>query len=349
MGLVKAQYNARFEGQSLLQGSATLDVSQSIPSAMLLTLDPCNLAIARPQWVTSDGAPAQVGTTADGKLQVLAERAGQMKFDWSLAGKRDAAGGVSFSIALPPSPVNRLRIVLPIELAPTVDYGIVTEEGPADPGFHRFRLELGGRPGCRLRLAKAGSQGARPQAVLASQSTTYDFSLRGLDLAVNLNIDAHREPLPKVTLGLDSSLELVEVSAGDVSLPWSTIANRGDKPRQVSIGLPSSLSQGAVTLRLRAVAPLSTARSWKLPRINFEGVVYRSSTIRLAVTWPLCIEHIETHGCRQTGVSPLKTAAGEQLDFETFAADAAVDVFLAQRPTQSTRSAPRRPCWAKEK
>ena len=96
VGLVEAQYEARLKDQSLLQGSATLDVSQSIASAMLMTLDPCNLAITRAQWVTSDGAPAVLGITGDGKLQVLAERSGQMKFDWSLAGQRDAAGGVSF-------------------------------------------------------------------------------------------------------------------------------------------------------------------------------------------------------------------------------------------------------------
>ena len=90
VGLVEAQYEARLlKGQSLLQGSATLDVSPSIASAMLMTLDPCNLAIARAQWVTSDGAPAVLGMTGNGKLQVLAERSGQVKFDWSLAGQRE--------------------------------------------------------------------------------------------------------------------------------------------------------------------------------------------------------------------------------------------------------------------
>ena len=117
-----------------------------------------------------------------------------MKFDWSLAGQRSAAGGVSFAIALPPSPVNRLRIEMPAELAPTVDHGIVSDEGPTDLGFRRWTLELGGRSGCRLRLAKAGSDESRPPTVLASQSTTYDFSLRGVELTVKLKIDAHREP-----------------------------------------------------------------------------------------------------------------------------------------------------------
>ena len=169
VGFVAAQYEARLKGQTL-QGSATLDVSPAIASAMLMNLDPCNLAIARAQWVTSDGAPAVLGITGDGKLQVLAERgtgapstlgrtgSGQVKFDWSLAGQADAAGGVNFAIALPPSPVNRMAVELPAGLTPTVDRGIVSDAGPMDADFHRFRLDLGGRPGCRLRLAKAGSR-----------------------------------------------------------------------------------------------------------------------------------------------------------------------------------------------
>ncbi len=164
VGLVEAQYEARLKGQSLLQGSATLDVSQSIASAMLMTLDPCNLAIARAQWVTSDGAPAVLGITGDGKLQVLAERSGQMKFDWSLAGQTDAAGGVSFAIALPPSPVNRLRIELPAELTPTVDHGIVSDEGPADPVSTAgdWSWEAGPVAGCDWPRREAKKSGRKP-------------------------------------------------------------------------------------------------------------------------------------------------------------------------------------------
>jgi len=334
VGLIEAQYDARLMDCSLLQGNATLDVSQSIASAMLMTLDPCNLAIARAQWVTSDGAPAVLGITSDGKLQALAERSGRMKFEWSLIGQRDSAGGAIFNIALPPSPVNRLRIELPTDLTAAVDRGIVTDEGPVDPGFHRCRIELGGMPGCRLQLTKAGTAAARPQAVLASQSTTYDFTLRGLELAVKLNIEAHREPLLNVTLGLDPSLELIEVSTDGVSLPWIVVANHGDKTRQVSIGLPPSLQHGVKNMRLRAMVPLSMAGSWNLPRILLEGVVCRSNTIRLLVSSPLCIEQLKTHGCRQTGASPLKASAGEQLDFETLVTDAGINVSLSQRPTE---------------
>jgi len=334
VGFVEAHYDARLEGPSLLQGSATLKVSQSIASATLVTLDPCNLAIARAQWVTSDGDPAVLGITGDGKLQVLAQRAGQMKFDWSLAGHPDPTGGVSFAIALPPSPVNRLRVELPADLAASVDRGILGDEGPADRGFHRWRLDLGGWSECRLRLAKAGSAEARQQAGLASQSLAYDFSLRDLELSVHLNVEAHREPLRKLVVGLDPSLELIAVSSGDTSLSWKLVAGASGKMRQLAIEIPPSLQEGAASLRLQAFAPLITGRSWKLPRMIFEGVVCRSNAIRLSVPSPLYIDHLDAHGCRQTGVAVLKTSAGEQLDFECFAADATVDVTLSQRPSE---------------
>ena len=125
------------------------------------------------------------------------------------------------------------------------------------------------------------------------------------------------------------------------------MANHGDKTRHVTIGLPPSLQDGAAKLRLRAVAPLATAPSWKLPRMLFTGIVCQSSTIRLSVRSPLCIERLETRGCRQTGASvssaaagealdakSATTSAGEQLDFETFATDAGIDVTLSQRPTE---------------
>ena len=244
-GLVEAQYEARLKAPLLLQGSATFKVSQTVAGAMLVSLDPCNLAIARAQWVTSDGDTAILGPTADGKLQVLAERSGQLKFDWSLAGQQDAAGDANFALSLPPSSVSGLRIELPAAFVPTVDHGIVTDEGPADAGFHYWRLALGGRPGCHLRLAKAGSVQARPQPVLASQSAIYDISLRGAELAVKLKIEAHREPLPRITLDLDPSLELVEATVGESG---AVLDQRGRSRRQVA---PSRDQSSAIAARRR--------------------------------------------------------------------------------------------------
>ena len=195
VGLVEAQYDARLKGESLLQGSATLNVSQSIAGAMLMTLDPCNLAIARAQWVTSDGAPAVLGITGDGKLQVLAERSGQMKFDWSLAGQRDAGGRRELCHRL--AAESR-------ESAADRDAGRVDADcrswhrqrrgphGPRFPPLDDWNWEAGPVAGCdwpRREAKKPGRQRSWP-----ANRRTYDFSLRGVELSVKLNIEAHREP-----------------------------------------------------------------------------------------------------------------------------------------------------------
>ncbi len=332
VGFVDAEYEAQLKGSSL-QGTATLAVSPSIPSSLLLSMEPCNLAIARPQWITSDGAPAMLGVAADGKLQILAERSGQLKFDWSFAGQRDGSAALTFDIALPPSPVNRLRVELPADLAPTVDNGVVRDDGPTTAGVRRWRLELGGRSTFGLRLAKPGSEDVRPQRFLARQAAAYDFSLHGVDLSVKLNVEDHREPLRRIRLDLDPELELVQVLAGDAPLAFAA-SRPADHRRQATVELPPPLQTGPVELLLRAIAPLPSGGSSKLPRLVAADAVCRTSTIRLSVPSPLCIEHLETRGCQQTAAAALSPSMGEQFDFEIFAADAEISLALAQRPTE---------------
>ncbi len=228
-GFIQSQIECRLSGDPqagppLLQGSGTLEVSPAIASGMLMTLEPCNLAIDRAQWITSDGAPAVLGSSSDGHLQVLAERAGEMKFDWSLAGLRDGADATVFAIQLPPCPVNRMRIDLPAELLPTVDRGVVADEGTIEPGIRRWTVELGGWSAFRLRLAKAsGEIQPRRARILAEQSTACNISLPGLEVIVDLSVGAHPGVVRNLVLNLDPSLDLLEVAAGGQLLPWSAL------------------------------------------------------------------------------------------------------------------------------
>ena len=53
--------------------------------------------------------------------------------------------------------------------------------------------------------------------------------------------------------------------------------------------------------------------------------------MRLAVLSPLCVSSLTPHGCRQTAASALKSAAGEQFDFEIEDPDADVEIALTRR------------------
>jgi hypothetical protein len=315
-GFIQSQYECRLSGQSLLQGSGTLEVSSAISGGMLMTLDPCNLAIDHAQWITSDGAPAVIGASSDGHLQVLAERAGQMRFDWSLAGQRDSAGASSFAIQLPPCSVNRMRIDLPADSQPFVDHGVLTEEGPGEPGIRRWNIELGGWSGCRLHVSKKGGETQQQRPFLADQSTAYDISLRGLEVIADLNVAAHRGTLAKITLEIDPSLELLEVSAGSQSLRWSPLGAPDDKLRYAVVELPAEMQQTPARLQFRAIAPLIESKAWTLPYLMVQGAISRTNTMRLAVSSPLCVASLIHGGCRQTGASLLKSRPGERFDFD---------------------------------
>ncbi len=361
-GLVHAEYECRMKGQSVLQGSGTLEVSSAIPSSTFLTLDPCNLAIDRARWITSDGAPAVMGMSGDGgtghprsgsaagSMQLLAERAGQMKFDWSLAGQSEAGDGVTFAISLPPCPASRLRIELPPNLLPAVDRGVVAlvdRAAPAEPESRCWNIELGGSSGCRLRLAVAPAQKGRGseegvptrsegprQVLLADQSAVYDISLRGVDVAVDVRIDPHGGSLRKLLLDLDPRLELAGVEAGGLTLSWNPAPQSHLKRRQAIVELPPALQEGPLSLRIRAVAPLPAGEPWKLPHLFVEGAVCRTNRVRLAVSAPLCVASLAAQGCRQTAVGPLKSANGEQLDFEAWDPDASLLLSVVRRPSE---------------
>jgi hypothetical protein len=330
-GFVESQFDCRLSGQFLLQGSGTLEVSPAIASGMPLTLEPCNLAIDRAQWITSDGAPAVVGTSSDGHLQVLAERAGQMRFDWSLAAPHDSAEATVFAIRLPPCPVNRMRIDLPAELLPAVDHGIIAADGPIESGIRRWTIELGGWSECRLRLAKKRGDDRQQPPFLADQSTAYDVSLRGLDVTVDLSVGAHLGSLRKLDLNVDRSLELLEIVAGGQSLSWNSLPAPGGKWRHVTVELPASLQEGPAKLKFLALAPLTEGEAWKLPRIQVQTAIFRTNTMRLAVSSPLCVTNLTPHGCRQTAASALKSTTGELFAFEIDDPDADVEIALARR------------------
>ena len=163
-----------------------------------------------------------------------------------------------FAIQLPPCPVIQMRIDLPAELLPSADHGVLTDEGPTEPGIRRWTIELGGWSTFRLRLAKQGGNVQSQRAgILADQSTAYDVSLRGLETIVDLNIAAHRGTVRKLELNMDPSLELLEVTGGGQSLSWSPLPAQSRQAARTSRDRTSRrLAGGSGEVAIRAFAPL---------------------------------------------------------------------------------------------
>ena len=113
-------------------------------------------------------------------MGVLVERPGPLKLVWSQRGRRGPQGEIAFSLELPRSATNHLRLDLPEDLIPNVDAGAI-QPAAGVAGMKSWQIELGGSHRCLIRLAKAGAVEEQPPALLR-QSVTYEFSPRGVEV-----------------------------------------------------------------------------------------------------------------------------------------------------------------------
>ncbi len=328
---VVARYEARLEPDGRIAGEGRLEIASTAKTPVLLPLGPCNLAVSKARWGDAPATPAVWGLASDGRGQLLVERSGQLRWEWSLAPRRDAPDAVHFQFELPPCPVSRLTLDLPPKLVPSADRGLVLDGGLHD-ALHRWQIELGGHVRFRLSLLTPGAAGQNSRLVLARQSTTYEISLHGLEVSSQLRLEAHQAPLSEVPLRLDSPLQLVSAMYGDAPLAWSVRPATGDRPDRLVLALPRPLREGTGVVRLRAVAPLVLGRSWKLPRLLPQDCFWQDGSATLVVASPLLIEQFQSAGCRQSGFEPLAAPrSGESLQLELFGPEATLESSLTQR------------------
>jgi hypothetical protein len=346
------RYEAKLVDDHLI-GQTSAEVVLAGPAPGRLSLEPCNLALGNIAWDPADALPSPTGrrgggenrtaaqpTAAvllglgdDGKLQAMVDRSGRLRFDWSLAGRRDAADILGFLFEIPSAPANELSIELPNGVTPVINRGVVVGSQPAGKNARRWQIELGGIRRFRLRIQPAGSSGRRPQLALLRESTTYDFSLRGVEVSARWKLQVHNEPLSQVTVRLDPGLQLVSARSGDTSLSWSALPPTDGQGNRVVLALPEPIHDAEQVIRLTALGPSVLDRPWRLPRIHAEGLFWQEGTITLLAPEPLLINRIAPAGCAQTGTEALSAPRnGESLEFQAFQPDATVELSLARRP-----------------
>ena len=339
--LLASQYEARLEGDRLVAGQATLEVAHATDAAVLVSLDPCGLAIGAARWtetepIEGEATAATWGLSDDGKLGLLIHGSGRLDLEWSLSGRRETSGAVEFDMELPASPVNRLSLDIPDAMVPTADRGIVHAAERGTQGWRRWHIELGGHHRFRLRIAPAATADQTGQSVVVRQATVYDFSLRGIDVSSRLNIETDGEPVRQVALTLDGGLQLIDAQYGEASVPWSVASDNGpagsngSTGSQVVLWLPEPIEGAGRVLRLSASAPLQTDHQLQLPRIRPEGMFWQEGSLTLRTPSSLLIEQLTPVGCRQWDARSTP-GEGQSAEFRCFGPDATVEIVMARR------------------
>ena len=303
-----ASYQARLDGDQLVNGKALLNIAFAGGQATRLALEPCGLAIGEATWADKEGAPARMGLGGRKKLEVEVAEPGKLAFDWSLGGKQSRQGAVEFQLELPRSPAIRLILDLPDGMIPVSERGIAVAEASAENGFSRWRIELGGHHRTLLRVVPAADADEVARLPHLRQSLIYDFSTLGVTLSASLQLDVFNEPVRQLALVTDADLQLVGVVHGEQSVPWSVAPTPGDEStRRVIIEFPEPLQGTDRKLQITAVAPLRLDQPWRLPGLRAEGVVWQQTektVAELRIPRPLLVKKLVAIRGRQS--TPLK-------------------------------------------
>jgi len=325
VGVAAARYQARMVDGRLV-GRASLEIFHRAAGDVLLALEPCGLAVGEAVWETAGQEAAVLGLGEQGSLEVLVKRAGTLGFDWSLAGVGDAAKTVEFELRLPRSPSTQLVLELPKQTAPRVEHGVIVGLGGDGDSTGRWRIELGGRHRCRLRVVPTDESALQERLTRVRQSLVYDFSLHGVEVRADLHLDVRDEPLEQVAVSLDPGLQLAGAQCGGSAVPWTVVRPGSDsRATSVVLELPEPIDRIERTLRLRALGKPQIGRRWRLPRIRPEGVFWQEGTATLSVPTPLVLQEVTPiEGRLSSPLSVLGTR--ETVEVEYFAADSAVEV-----------------------
>lgn len=338
--LVQASYQARLEGDVLVDGRAAFNIEAEADTESILLLHPCRLALDEVRWNGQEDAPASLGLTAENQTAVFVPQAGKLTASWSLRGRRQSVESLEFNLEIPKAPVSTLSLDLPQSLTLLSDVGVVIGPLPSKRAKHqRWRLELGGHHTAKLKVTLGESSGQNKGITLLRETLTYDFSLRGLEVSAKLDLETLNRPRQTIELELDPGLRLIAARFDDIPLDWTVVSpDRPAAKGRVVLQLPEPILGTGRVLSIKALAPLVLDSSWRLPGLRMLDTFWQEGQATLRIPAPLVLKQLNPVTrdgqltCRQIEASPLPAPdLGESVVVQYYAEDAAVDVQVRRR------------------
>jgi hypothetical protein len=326
--IARAAYSAKFSDGMLQDGLLTAQVEFSGTKPELLNLEPLNIAVSELHWAdadATDGSPAASdrlqedaiwGATPDGETALLVDRpSGQLQGRWTLRGRR-LPRSIEFDLQVMPATVSQIEIRLPADRVLRSSAGHVVGPLPTDePGWTRWRVELGTRTNCRLMVAEKTDAPRAEPVVLVRQDVKYVVRAGGLLIdRADFYLEAFEAPVRDLTFTVPAEMEIYGITYGtETTLAWNR--TRSGDVHELSIQLPDPLLGSGRPIRIRGNAPLKLHQAWTLPSITLRDAKFLSGKIAVGILPPFELRAFRAPGCRQ---QEPETSDGRSLAFHQY-------------------------------
>lgn len=347
-----AEYYARLEGESLVNGQARLHIEAGSHRPAVLDLSASRLPLSRLAWVGTHPEPARIIASSNGARLPVAQ-SGAIIGSWSLRSVVVRPGEMEFAWR----PPTCLRSTLVIDAPDTMELSAaVAENGAAfatvekhdaetgaagllgslpNPGAgqRRWRVELGGDGGAVLRLRRSDADAE--SLVSIREETDYRFGKHALDVATTFRLDIQGDPLDSLELDVPEELLVTSVRVGDAVIPYQFVGQAASASRRLVVPFSQPLSGVGRVIQIAAIAPLRTGDAWRMPRIVAQNGFWQDGIARMAIHPAVTLERMELTGCRQSRyVRAASAEQGESRELQLHLADAVIEVVLKRRPAR---------------
>ncbi|MES1213716.1 MAG: hypothetical protein ABUL64_03940, partial [Singulisphaera sp.] len=327
--LTRADYTAQLDDRGTLHGSLAWDVERSGLTPAPLPMAPLSLALKALRWSDSP-EPVDLGLADDGANILVAARSGTLTGNWSLRSRRDSDGQLVFRFELPRAALSTVLLTVAPGVVPTASSGLLSLVEHQD-GRHVYRWLLGAAEETTLRIPIPAMPAARQPAILMRETTVYNISTRGLDVATTWKLDVPATPVRKLELSLDGGLQLVAARLGETEVPHTSSAGERPDQTRVVLDMPDALTGSDRPLRLSAIGALTPGAVQSLPRIHAESCTWQEGVCTVLIHEPFAVRQLLTHDCRQTKYSLLpEPNRGESFEFQLFSDRSAIDLTVAR-------------------
>lgn len=289
----RAVYHATFREGRLCEGQAHFVIANSGANLALVPLGEPSLELADPQWQPGDDSPTTTAKTEEALWgfdsagqRVLISEPGRSRLSckWSLAG-RSVLGTSDFTLVLPPSVVSQVFVAVPDEWTINCSTGAVSPVlNPARRGETVWKIELGSRSTCRLRIERKPGPAVKP-SLFFDQDTAYVVSAEKLQIQSKLQFDVFTAPLSAFKLTAPPALRVETISCADVPLAFQSHVIK--EAQEIEVILPEPLLGKGRTIVVEASTASLMNRMWRLPRIDVPGAVRRDGQVALTIGNPL--------------------------------------------------------------
>lgn len=327
--VIESRLTVRFDGRDRLTGQAVITLKPVEAGPRLIPLAAASIPLVQAVWRETN-TPAVLGNMLEGATAVWVERPGTLVCQWSSSGVRDAVGGIVFDVQAPLAASSSLSLTLPenYELQDATAVKLPAATSQTKETTYEIRPLT---PRRRLRIVSTRTALSSAPRYALRQETDYEFSERGVDMTVQLRIDAVDEPLSKLDLEYDAGLTIVDARQGDRRLTWSEV-EPAPTPRRMTIEFDPPLFGAARTVLIRGLGSAQVGKRQLLPTIRCPHLDWRQGTLSLAVAAPLVLDRVDPTSCIAGAPTQLAGGrTGEAIEFTCFDPKASLRVLVARQ------------------